>query len=79
MPCPICDHTMQSLDGDRFGWWWCPRCGSIKSKQPDIPPVAPKLVETVREYLKRAPQLDVERRYLDKTLAEQSKMPADRY
>lgn len=29
MACPLCDHTMQCL-GD---WFWCPRCGTVKSKK----------------------------------------------
>ena len=32
MPCPTCDHTMQSLGAPpgRLQWFWCPRCGTIR-------------------------------------------------
>lgn len=34
MPCPTCDHTMQSFgvlveNGARI--YWCPRCGTVKT------------------------------------------------
>ena len=28
MPCPICNHTVQSLSGN-LGLFWCPRCGTL--------------------------------------------------
>jgi phage FluMu protein Com len=28
MPCPTCNHTLQSLGGP-YRRWWCPRCGTL--------------------------------------------------
>lgn len=42
MPCPSCSHTMHKLGGDGHtkGWYWCPRCGTVRSRE-HIPPNAP--------------------------------------
>lgn len=48
MSCPSCDHTMQSL---AFGIWWCPRCGTLRSRHNpgnlDVDEV-PRLVQHLR-------------------------------
>lgn len=37
MACKICDHTMQNLGLAQSGArvFWCPRCGSLKTENPD--------------------------------------------
>ena len=45
MSCPTCDHTMHSL-GTAPRYFWCPRCGTIKSCEADI--AAPALVDRCR-------------------------------
>lgn len=55
MPCPTCDHTMQSLfpAGESQRWYWCPRCGTLKGETDDgEEPTAdrPKLVDRCREF-----------------------------
>lgn len=44
MACPTCDHTMQKVNNGFPAVFWCPRCGSILSRQnggsskvPEIP------------------------------------------
>lgn len=38
MPCPICNHTMQSIgrDDPRARTWWCQRCGTLKENTGDF-------------------------------------------
>lgn len=35
MPCPTCDHTMQSVGQLTTGWflYWCPRCGTLRTTE----------------------------------------------
>ena len=35
MACPICDHTIQRIDGELPRAFYCPRCGTIASEFPD--------------------------------------------
>lgn len=37
MACPVCDGTMQNLGGRYF---WCHRCGTVKSNEFDLEPPA---------------------------------------
>ena len=39
MSCPTCDHTMHCIGTSDPLVFWCPRCGTIKSKdeEPDVP------------------------------------------
>jgi hypothetical protein len=42
MPCDICDHTVQNIGAKGRRIWWCPRCGSLRTKigehsQTDVP------------------------------------------
>ena len=53
MACPTCDGTMQALGcrvTDR-NFFWCPRCGTMKTCQEDTP-VVPALVNFCRGYEK---------------------------
>ena len=52
MPCPTCDHTLSAVNG---GWFWCPRCGTIATRD-GIHPVAPKLVARMRKYAEKQQQ-----------------------
>lgn len=47
MACPTCDHTMEGLD---CGYYWCPRCGTLKEQQGMERVQPPKLVERCREF-----------------------------
>ncbi len=41
MACKVCDHTMQGLGEVRrtgIRWFWCNRCGTIKSEHPTPQP-----------------------------------------
>ena len=76
MACSTCDHTMQAL---AVGWFWCPRCGTVRNEKfGDHDADVPKVVTTVRAYLRHMPELEVQRRHLDKTLEEQVLLPANR-
>jgi ribosomal protein L37AE/L43A len=44
MPCPTCDHTMEKLDRDDQGIFWCPRCGTVQCAEWVPSHEAPKLV-----------------------------------
>ena len=44
MSCPICDHTMQTLD---FGIYWCSRCGTVTDMH-STPLCVPSIVERAR-------------------------------
>lgn len=32
MACKTCDHTMQNVNNGQPPVFWCPRCGTLKSK-----------------------------------------------
>jgi hypothetical protein len=49
MPCPTCEHTMQSV-GESVAW--CPRCGTIQGNWEAGQP--PKLVQRCRDFAARA-------------------------
>ncbi len=54
MPCPTCSHTMEAFAGggpeDELTRFLCPRCGTVKVTEPDVPDeiYVPKLVERCR-------------------------------
>ncbi len=56
MPCPTCSHTMEAFAGggpeDELTRFLCPRCGTVKVTEPDVPDeiYVPKLVERCREF-----------------------------
>jgi hypothetical protein len=35
MACPTCEHTMQNLGVPEARYFWCPRCGTVRSVAPD--------------------------------------------
>jgi hypothetical protein len=37
MPCPVCQHTLHGVSGTptTTKTWWCPRCGTIVTDQPN--------------------------------------------
>lgn len=52
MACPTCDHSMESLG---IGWFWCPRCGTIRRRIVDTMTTAtsdsvPELVNRCRRF-----------------------------
>ena len=48
MACPTCSHTMEGLG---CGYYWCPRCGTLKEQQGLERFQLPKLVSRVRSYM----------------------------
>lgn len=53
MPCPTCDHTMHNIGtAGVAGVFWCPRCGTLKTGDPEPDIFTPKLVERCREFAK---------------------------
>ena len=55
MACPTCDHTMshlgETVDGPyRRVFWWCPRCGTIRTDSAGAFDDVPKLVNSCREF-----------------------------
>lgn len=55
MACFICDHTMQhaATAGKKDPFYWCPRCGSIKSFAKTVPEESPRLVSRVKIFLQK--------------------------
>lgn len=47
MPCPTCSHTMQRVE---LRTLWCPRCGTIGTRDDDTLSEAPMLVKRCRDF-----------------------------
>ena len=52
MACKTCDHTMQRVNGGEPPVFWCPRCGTLKSKGGVPEFEAPKAIERAHDLSK---------------------------
>lgn len=62
MTCPTCSSPMQRLGGELgIAWFWCPRCGTVKSRVTDEDEIeqsageAPALVRRCRQLVASSP------------------------
>jgi hypothetical protein len=69
MSCPTCDHTMQRLNEHWPAYYYCPRCGTLRTVQigllsPDdvaVPKLVTRCQEFQRDFIKRAASLSWDR------------------
>lgn len=55
MACETCDHTMQRVNSGEPPVFWCPTCGTIRTRGAVPEFETPKLVERARDLSQQVP------------------------